>query len=154
MNKILVVMLSVVIGVVCGSALVVTGSESQEELCIPLGTLVLEAPEGVEPQRAPVEFPHSQHFGISCKDCHHKWAGDAEFLSCTAAGCHDLGEAPKKGAAEPEYRYYKNAFHKSCIDCHKKITAENQKLEMMKIPLQGELPRSGPTGCNKCHPVE
>lgn len=154
MNKFLVVMVSVVIGVVMGSALVVTGSESEGDLCIPLGTIVLEAPDGVESQRSPVEFPHSQHFDISCKSCHHKWTGGAEFLSCSASGCHDLTEAPKKEDPEPAHRYYKNAFHDSCIGCHKKITAENKKLEMTKMPLGQELPRTGPTGCNKCHPTE
>ena len=154
MNKILVVMLSVVIGVVCGSALVVTGSESEEDLCIPLGNLVLEAPEGVEAQRSPVEFPHSQHFGINCKSCHHKWDGGAEFLSCGTAGCHDLAEAPKKGEPDPKFRYYKNAYHKSCIGCHKTMKAENKRLEMTQVPLGEELPRTGPTGCNKCHPDE
>ena len=154
MNKILVVILSVVIGVVCGSAMVVTGSESGEDLCIPLGVLVLEAPDGVEAKRAPVEFPHSQHFGISCMDCHHNWDGGTENLSCSTSGCHDLTEAPKKGEEDLATRYYKNAFHKSCIGCHKKIKEENKKAEMLNMPLNGELPRTGPTGCNKCHPDE
>ena len=154
MNKILVVILSVVIGVVCGSALVVTGDESGQDLCIPLGGLVLEAPEGVEAKRAAVEFPHSQHFDISCKTCHHKWDGGGELLSCGTTGCHDLTESPKKGENDPKSRYYKNAFHKSCIGCHKSIQAKNKKLEMLKMPLDEELPRTGPTGCNKCHPVE
>ena len=154
MNKILVVILSVVIGLVCGSAMVVTGNEPEEDLCIPLGNLVLEAPEGVDVKRAPVEFPHSQHFGISCMDCHHKWDRGSENLSCSTSGCHDLVEAPKKEEKDLAPRYYKNAFHKSCIGCHKEMREKNKKAEMLNIPLSKDLPMTGPTGCNKCHPVD
>jgi hypothetical protein len=120
-----------------------------------MGTITLEAPDGVEAQRAEVEFPHSTHFDINCKTCHHTWDGEAAVLSCATAGCHDITQVPKGGFASGEgVRYYKSAFHDACIGCHKEIKLRNKQLEKSMTTLKGVLQRTGPTSCNGCHPKE
>jgi hypothetical protein len=140
--------------------------EAEDMLCIPLATISLEAPEGVAPKRSPVDFPHSVHFNYKCQDCHHKWDGQTEFISCTTSGCHDLTQTPKKDTkaskteSEPstsleKHRYYKTAFHTLCIGCHKKIKQENQSTENKIVAkLEEKVAATGPTSCNKCHPKE
>ncbi|HDI59381.1 MAG TPA: hypothetical protein ENF48_03325 [Desulfobacteraceae bacterium] len=122
-----------------------------EELCVPLDVITIEAPAGVAAERSPVDFPHGQHFSMACTECHHKWQGTDENLSCATAGCHDLTAAPKKGSGIPDRRYYKNAFHRSCIGCHKKIKTANLEAEAAKSVNTVILP-GGPTGCVECHP--
>jgi hypothetical protein len=124
--------------------------EASEELCVPLETITLEAPAGVRAERNPVAFPHGQHFAMACTVCHHKWTGTAENLNCTAAGCHDLGEVPAKGSTVPGHRYFKNAYHASCIGCHKKIKLANQAAELAKTVATVQQ-AGGPTGCVECH---
>lgn len=131
----------------------------EEELCIPLGTLSLEPPNGVDQKRASVEFPHSVHFDYACQKCHHTWSGDAEIMSCSTSDCHgELGtpENPETGEADPALaiRYYKKAYHQLCIGCHKEIKEKNTELELSKEVLEQELAKTGPTGCVKCHPQE
>ena len=151
MKKLLVVMLCVVaIGFSMGSVNTVQG---EEELCIPLGNITLAPPEGVDAKRAPVEFPHSLHFDYSCKKCHHEWTGDTEDLSCMASGCHDSSTSLLKTDKDEAYRYYKNAYHNQCIVCHKEIKEANEKIEMSKKQISGNLPETGPTGCVGCHPA-
>ena len=128
----------------------------EDNMCIPMGEIVLEAPESVEAKRAPVAFPHAVHFDYTCNTCHHKWSGQEEIMSCSTSGCHDLAVLPKKEERSEEdtiLRYYKTAFHKQCIGCHKKIKAENVKMEMSLGEI-AELADTGPTGCVKCHPED
>ncbi len=137
----------------------VTGSEEAEEMCVPMGIIILEPPESVEAQREAVEFHHSKHFSYACNTCHHKWDIEAPIAGCTTSGCHDLFESPAKTQeagtrAELEMRYYKNAYHDMCIGCHKKIKAENEKLEASYRTLNKPLPQTGPTGCHQCHPKD
>ncbi len=124
------------------------------ELCIPLGTITLSPPEGVEAERAPVEFPHSVHFDYSCKKCHHEWTGDAENISCMTSGCHDSSTSLLMTDEDEDYRYYKTAYHEQCIVCHKEIKEENKKREMSIKGIKGTLSKTGPTGCIECHPKE
>lgn len=132
---------------------VIAGSDDGE-LCIPLGTIILAPPEGVEAKRAPVEFPHSLHFDTNCKRCHHEWTGGTENLSCMTAGCHDAAESLIMTDKDEDYRYYKTAYHGQCIVCHKEIKAENKKREMSVTGVEGTLPSTGPTGCIECHPKD
>lgn len=69
-------------------------------------------------------FDHTTHEGRveNCQACHHKDAAGAE-QKCT--GCHTA--VGKEGAVEG-----KKAFHKMCLDCHKK---------------EGK----GPKACKGCH---
>jgi predicted CxxxxCH...CXXCH cytochrome family protein len=147
-------MISVAVVLMFGIGWVVA-DEAEDTLCIPMGTITLEAPAGVDAQRAEVEFPHSVHFDFNCKECHHTWDGETAILSCTASGCHDLTQVPEEGFKPGEsVAYYKSAFHDACIGCHKSIKLRNKKLEKSMVSLEGELQRSGPTGCTGCHPKE
>ena len=127
-------------------------AQDAEELCIPVGTITLAAPDGVEAKRAPVDFPHSQHFAINCMECHHEWDGGTEYLSCSTSGCHDVIEPPSKADPDDAALYFKTAFHKSCIGCHKAIKAENKKRAQSMLSPVKELLPVGPTGCVECHP--
>ena len=154
MRKSVLVVAVVLVGVIWGSL-----STADDEMCVPMGEITLSslAPEA---KRSEVAFPHNIHFDYACQKCHHQWDAEGSIQSCTTSGCHDLDHAPMDEKGRPvmdpvqKVRYFKNAFHKSCIGCHKKIVLENKKLEMTKMPLGAELPRTGPTGCNKCHPAE
>lgn len=133
------------------------GSDTSDEtLCIPMGRILLEAPEGVDAKRSPVTFHHPVHYQYTCQTCHHDWAGEAEIVGCMTSGCHDLTESPlKAGATEPSetIRYYKNAYHELCIGCHMEINTRNREAERSLVPGRTvQLKRSGPTGCVQCHP--
>jgi hypothetical protein len=127
------------------------GENPEGELCIPVGIIELAPPEGADARKAAVEFPHAVHFDYSCQTCHHKWEKEPEIRSCMASGCHDLVQAPTQKDTAAAIRYYKNAFHQNCIDCHKKIKIERKKMEMSGAVLSEKLPRTGPTGCKECH---
>ena len=144
MNRVLVVLLSVMLAsVVCFS------SSFADSLCIPLGSIELSAPQGVQAKRSAVDFPHSLHFTINCKECHHTWEYGEDDMSCMTSGCHDQTRAPKEGA---KTAYFKEAYHKGCIDCHKSLQKKNTELELSKRSVKGVLEKTGPTGCVECHP--
>ncbi|UCF90336.1 MAG: cytochrome c3 family protein [Desulfobacterales bacterium] len=159
-------MRKLVIGIMClaafwvfRSSVVISRAEADEEMCVPMGTIVIEPPESVEAKRAPVDFPHSIHFGFSCQTCHHKWETDAAIVGCKTSGCHDVAVAPTKSEKSEAdktaaARYYKSAYHQKCIGCHKEIKKKNQELELSQEALPETLPPSGPTGCIQCHPKE
>lgn len=122
-----------------------------EELCVPLDVITIEAPAGVTAERSPVDFPHGQHFSMACTQCHHQWEGTADNLDCTTSGCHDLTAAPERGSGIPDYRYFKEAYHSSCIGCHKQIKIANLKAEKART-VNTVIQPGGPTGCVECHP--
>jgi hypothetical protein len=146
MNRVLVVLLSLMLASVIGFS-----SSFADEMCIPLGNIELSAPQGVEAKRSAVEFPHSAHFSINCQDCHHTWEYGDDDMSCMTSGCHDAEKAPKEG---DKIAYYKEAYHKACIGCHKSMQKKNKELEMAKGSAEGERVKTGPTGCVACHPKE
>lgn len=136
-----------------------TGLRAQDdEMCLPLGTITIEAPADVEAKRAPVDFPHGAHFDFSCKECHHTWEGDEPVMSCQTSGCHDVVESPYVQGEKPDSEevklYYKNAYHQSCIGCHKMIKKNNQILAATPGNITDTLPKAGPTSCNACHPKD
>ena len=45
----------------------VSGTAATEDMCVPMGKIVLKAPEGVTSQRSAVNFPHVRHFDVSPK---------------------------------------------------------------------------------------
>ena len=71
-----------------------------------------------EAKMGTVTFPHAAHQGkiADCTTCHHKGLDSGQCSSC-----HDGTKAPKA----------KDAFHKQCKNCHKKM--------------------GGPKGCKECH---
>jgi hypothetical protein len=159
MYKISLGVFCLVLAIIFGNAMVVTGSSDADEMCVPMGTITLEPLAGVEAKRSPVDFHHPTHFGFSCQTCHHQWELDEPIVGCTTGGCHDVAEAPKPsetGAIDQDLAamYYKTAFHTLCIGCHKEMRAQNKALEMSGRILRENLPSTGPTGCVQCHPKE
>ena len=160
MYKISLGVFGLVLAIIFGNVLVVTGSNDADEMCIPMGTIVLGPIDGVEAKKPPVDFHHSTHFGFTCQSCHHTWVEtEKPIVGCTTSGCHDVAEAPKKsetGAIDKELaaRYYKTAYHKMCIGCHKEMQIQNKALEMSGRVLKENLPNAGPTSCKGCHMEE
>lgn len=84
----------------------------------------------------PTEFNHKNHsetYKIDCKLCHHTDSNPAEKAT-KCHNCHDsAGEiAAEKGGGMKAM----DAYHKLCIDCHKK---------------ENEGGKNAPTKCNDCH---
>ena len=162
MRKSSVFFLCLFIGLLCGSGQSISG-ETQKEICVPLKTMRLKAPKTVEATRPPVEFSHSKHLLLySCKTCHHDWDGGEQVSSCTASGCHGPTKPPKvikrTGRASwldfsvEQIKYFKNAFHRQCIVCHKEIKLRNiALLEKSKGGPKPELEPTGPNTCRRCH---
>ncbi len=78
-----------------------------------------------------VKFNHKKHsetLKIDCTKCHHTWKqGETSGKLCDE--CH-------KAKAEGKALSAKEAFHKDCIDCHKKEEASK---------------KPAPTKCTGCH---
>jgi hypothetical protein len=132
---------------------------AKEPMSVPMGTIVLKAPEDVESKRSPVEFPHTKHFDTSCVVCHHTWGLTEPIVGCTTSGCHDLTELPKKKPGEKVdeeavMAYFKTAYHKMCIGCHKEAKLKRDALERSLQTEKSPLPKVGPTTCAGCHPKE
>lgn len=86
-------------------------------------------------QRPGVTFPHAKHFeSIDCLQCHHFYADgknvwdESRETNCSA--CHAL-------KAEQKKMELMNAFHGTCLTCHRKDKAAGKK--------------SGPVMCGECH---
>jgi hypothetical protein len=158
---VLCVMIFFVLGISLGIA--DEGKEASEQemeyMRVPMGVIVLQPDESIEPKKSPVEFNHSLHFTYDCKACHHKWEGDTQISTCSTSECHDLLKSPKKPTKYLQYteegiKYYKYAYHQKCVGCHKEIKVERKKKEMSYQSLDSKLPTPGPTGCVECHPKE
>lgn len=164
MYRIRAAVLCLVIVFVFGIALNVAGQNKSdtevavEDMIVPMGVIVLKPDPSVEQKRSPVEFYHSKHFKYECRTCHHKWEGNTKITNCTTSNCHDLLKAPKKPTkylayTEEGIKYYKYAYHQSCIRCHKEIKVEQKKMEMALKAPEKELEKV-PTSCNECHPKQ
>ncbi len=160
MQKIGFVYLCLSMVLVFGGITMVLGQETEDEMIVPMGNIVIGPPESVEPKRSSVDFPHSRHFAsVDCRTCHHTWQGTEIIKSCTTSSCHDVMVSPtksEKGRANPDLaiRYYKTGYHQMCIGCHKEIRIQNKQLEISFKELKETLTIPGPTGCIQCHPKE
>ena len=160
MQKIGLLCLCLSMILIFGSITMVVGQETEDEMVVPMGTIVLEPPESVEPKRSAVEFPHSVHFAsVDCGTCHHKWQGTDVIKGCGTTECHDVTVSPTisgEGRSDPELaiRYYKTGYHQMCIGCHKEIKIQNIELETSFQEVQETLTIPGPTSCIQCHPKE
>jgi hypothetical protein len=127
---------------------------SKDDMCVPMGSIVLKAPAGAQPKRSAVTFPHARHFDVACATCHHTWGRTEPITGCMTSGCHDLAEPPKRkpGDEDAAALYFKNAFHTSCIGCHKQIKAK-AIAQQKSLKTSGPPPiKFGPTSCGECHP--
>jgi hypothetical protein len=81
--------------------------------------------------KGPVTFNHKAHASApDCTKCHHTWKQEVRKTPQKCAECHKAADTSDKGL--------KKAFHKQCIDCHKKLQQEGKK--------------TGPTTkCSDCH---
>lgn len=154
MNRIGIILAGLMIIVFISTMEIAAENTGNDVMCIPMGNILLEPPESVEAKKASVNFPHSTHFIFDCKTCHHKWKGESQIVGCSTSGCHDLEKSPKKTKKDLMSKYYKTAFHKQCIGCHKKMKIKNKKMEMSYAVIKTPLPKTGPTGCVKCHPKQ
>ena len=106
MQKIGILFLCLSMVFVLGSITIVVGQETEEEMIVPMGNIVIGPPESVEPVRSPVDFPHSRHFAtVDCRACHHTWQGTEIIKSCTTSDCHDVAVSPtksEKGSVNPD----------------------------------------------------
>lgn len=155
----LVVMFTLVVSLTVTGQNAYAGEKSLEDMCVPMGVIVLKPDASVEQKKSSVEFHHSKHFVYDCKECHHNWKPSAEIVNCTTANCHDLLKSPPKPTKYLAYtntgiKYYKYAFHQKCVGCHKEIKLQRKKMEMSYQVLEEKLPKTGPTGCKECHPKE
>ena len=132
---------------------------TMDAIYVPVSRLALAPPVGVISKRSAVTFPHSRHFEYTCRTCHHKWDGQSAVQSCTTSDCHDQLSAPPmdRGVRNMDYiadsiSYFKRAFHRQCIGCHREIKAHNAKLARSVSTLKTPLQKTGPTGCIDCHP--
>jgi len=94
---------------------------------------VIVVPGGKMPS---VKFLHAKHvteYKVSCKTCHHKTEDFTKGVQ-KCSECHGLKEG-KEGAPRAML-----AFHKNCVNCHKKVNTEQQK--------------NAPIKCNECHKKE
>jgi hypothetical protein len=152
-------LLCAVLVIMVGMTLNVYGQDDAEDMCVPMGVITLSPPEGVTPTKSAVEFPHARHFASDCRKCHHTWEGQENIQGCMTSGCHDQKSAPKTTEGYLSYsdvsiKYFKYAYHKSCIACHKEIRAKNLAMAKSYQVLNEPLPSSGPSGCIECHPKE
>ena len=150
-------MLVLALAVMLAVVLQVYGAEKIAEMCVPMGIITLNSPEGVEAKKSPVEFPHTRHFATDCKVCHHTWQGEEKIKSCTASNCHDQIKAPQKSKSYLSYSdvsitYFKYAYHKMCIGCHREIKIQNLALEKSYQIEEEQISAAGPSGCVECHP--
>ncbi len=123
---------------------------------IPITTMIIAPPDGVEAKKLSVSFPHPAHFDYSCKTCHHAWDGYEQISPCM--DCHDSTTAISRKAPKEEYiQFYQAAYHEQCRDCHKKIGMENKKIKKANLKKaeneQQPLLPNGPKTCNTCHAV-
>lgn len=154
MRKIGIAVLCLIVSGIFGASLSIS-SDNVEDMIVPMGTIELQPPKGVEQKRTTVEFPHAVHFTNACQSCHHKWEVTEPIQGCMTSGCHDVTESPAKSKGTAlEINYYKKAYHEMCIGCHREIKKSNKQLEMSGRSLGGVLPAAGPTGCIQCHPKE
>ncbi len=160
MQKIGILGLCIGMAILLGTITIVSGQDTEDEMIVPMGIIVIEPPESVEAVRSAVEFPHSRHFiTIDCKSCHHTWEGPEKIKTCTTSECHEITVSPTKtakGKVDPNVAilYYKTAYHRMCIGCHKEINIQNKKLEASFKELKETLTNPGPTSCILCHPKE
>lgn len=112
-------LLAIVVAVTFSAAVVIGATA-------PAGKVTIKEIQKTKPE---VTFNHKAHVDNlkgDCKACHHKDEAGKE-QKCSAASCHGAKADGKKVEL-------KEAFHKTCRDCHKKDAS-----------------KKAPTKCDDCH---
>lgn len=132
---------------------------SIESFTLPLGDMIISAPEDADTKRQAVNFPHGRHFDQECQTCHHDWDGDSEIEGCMTADCHDqaLPDESTGDINDPvNVQYYLTAYHKVCYQCHTDL--KRQEKLLAKINMEAGMPApaesKAPVKCGGCHNVE
>ncbi len=110
-----------IVGVVFGSAFYLYAQQTPPE------QVVIKDIQKMQPA---VTFPHQKHskdLSIKCVECHHTYKEGEAAQKCSS--CH-------KAEAEGKKVSLKDAYHKTCIECHKKEKAAG---------------KNSPTLCKDCH---
>ena len=120
-----------------------TAQEQAETFKVPVGNMVIKAPEQFPTTKEPVFFTHSSHLRFSCVDCHHTWDRTGPITGCTASGCHErlMPDPPgAKPSQEKKVMSITGAYHKACRSCHRDILKDT-----------GSPKYTGPIECDGCH---
>ena len=126
------------IGMICAALVCAFSLPSLYAVDAP-ADMELTVPAGAKATKTPVAFSHKGHNMYKCQECHHKWDGQGELKSCSAAGCHaDTSKKNKKGDDSFYRAFHDSKSMKSCVGCHKILKKEKKP--------------TGPTSCTKCHP--
>lgn len=97
----------------------------------------------------PAQFPHKMHQDkFECGECHHGMGDDGKQVPYTedmeiqeCAACHNSDTLGGKMKDKLKLDTLKGAGHGNCLECHKKMAAEDPKLKEKKIDK-----------CSACHP--
>ncbi|MGA1824746.1 MAG: cytochrome c3 family protein [bacterium] len=84
----------------------------------------------------PVDFSHKKHYvdyKIPCLNCHHAWNSEKSAYPRKCIYCHKTD----RNKANKEFILLRNAFHRSCKDCHANISTQKKP--------------TGPIKCDECH---
>ena len=86
----------------------------------------------------PVPFSHQKHYvdyELTCLTCHHDWDTGKKNNPQKCKECHALNISSPSG----EPILLRNAFHRSCKNCHDRLRNENKA--------------TGPVMCRGCHVI-
>jgi len=123
------------LGLILGISLLFVGwvAQAAEKAAAPAGKPAVGPPEtmtlgSIKNLYEAVEFTHKAHLGYAgnCAECHHH-SPAGETPKCS--DCHSAAKIADDTSATPGL---KGAYHRQCMDCHKKMG-------------------SGPMGCTDCH---
>lgn len=110
-----------IVSVMVAGAVYAFAQESPKEIVI----------KDIQKAQPPVTLSHEKHaktLSIKCVECHHTYKeGEKKVEKCSS--CH-------KAEAEGKKVGLKEAYHKNCIECHKKEKAAG---------------KAAPTLCKDCH---
>jgi hypothetical protein len=98
--------------------------------------------EGCGEKQAAVEFDHKAHVArADCATCHHTQPELKADSGIEVTGCRDCHVKPEKAETVgcSEMSMTKNAFHISCVTCHKES-------------VKADATKKAPTKCAECHP--
>jgi|AntAceMinimDraft_18_1070375.scaffolds.fasta_scaffold48131_2 hypothetical protein len=96
--------------------------------------IFMSSPVYKEHQKKIVVFNHSKHASYKCEECHHDSNGtpltdDTIQIQGTkkCSECHaKVGKRPAGLSKKDRLAYHKEALHKNCSGCHRKVKKEGK----------------------------